>query len=145
MPEIGRLPPHKDSHQDGGADELSLTGLLGGHTYVCRDDPTGPDFTEVNIPFDGYAHDLDLSAIVPVGTIAALIAVDFLPLALESFLYIRKKGNIRLQAKSTLRAAVVEVITSGDLIAPLDSNRITETISLGTIMYCNAVVTGWWV
>lgn len=142
----GLTPPtHKTTHQDGGSDEIDLTGLEGAHLYVDRGDPDAYDFGEADIPFDSDFHDLDLSAIVPVGTIAAKLTMRFLPLDVNTYVYLRKKGNTNLLSRAVLRAPAAEVITEGDLIVALNSNRLAESYSTGMVMYLYATITGWWI
>jgi len=65
-----------------------------GHKYVDRGDPAAFDFTLGNFTTDGGWHDLDLSGIVPAGTIAVDLRVqvqDELNTAAVNF---RKKGNV---------------------------------------------------
>lgn len=85
---------HKTSHQDGGADEIDVTGLVGTGGYVDRGDPTGWDKILSDFTTDGDWHDLILSALVPAGAISIHVQV-YVEYGLQGiFFHLRKKGNV---------------------------------------------------
>ena len=84
---------HDTQHEDGGTDEIDLTGLSGALRYVDRGDPTGWDKILSDFTTDGDWHDLNLSALVPAGAISIHVQV-YVEYGLQgAFFHLRKKGN----------------------------------------------------
>ena len=61
--------------------------------FVDRGDPASEDFDQTDIDIDKTWTDIDLSSIVPVGTVAVLLAVELRAAVANVTLQFRKKGN----------------------------------------------------
>lgn len=143
----GILPGvHKTTHQDGGDDEIDATGLTGTGRFVDRGDPVTWDFTLSNFITDGNWNDLDLSAIVPAGAIAVALHVQLNDDTLATKILIAKKGLINFVNLAICRIIVAAVTEDLDIITFLDSNRkLTYNATNTTWTALSVVVKGWWI
>ena len=64
-----------------------------GHKFVDRGDPSELDFTLANFTLDDTWRELDLSSIIPIGTIAVFISLVVQNTDLGKLFSLRKAGN----------------------------------------------------
>ena len=168
MTEIGKSPKHKTTHQDGGDDELVLTGILPGvhkttHQdagadeidasglagrcdFVDRGDPAAYDFGIASFTTDGAAHDLDLSAIVPSNAKAVLLKIAIEDDTTVTRFRIGKKGNTELYNSGEFWTQVANVLFGTDFICPIGADgKLTYIASNLVITTINLLVKGWWI
>jgi len=114
--------------------------------YVDRGDPTAYDFTEASLTTDGTWVDLNLSAIIPVGTKAVLIYFEIKDDAVESYLSFRKNGNSNVYNSLSQYTQVVSKYVSQEGIVVVDNNRTIEyQASNLTFTNINVLIRGWFI
>jgi hypothetical protein len=146
MGEIGRPNAHKLTHQNGGSDELDLTGLTRSPVFVDRGDPAAYDFTQPDITIDEAWHDLDLSAVVPAGAIAVFFSALLNVTGVGSTLLFRPNGQANQINRSQIVIQAANVNFGQDMIVALDSGRIIEYLaSGGAFTSISIIIRGWWV
>ena len=117
---------------------LSLT------VFVERADPAAYDYTVASFTTDGTWRDLDLSAIVPAGAVAALIKTQLKDDAAGSYFQYRKNGDSNAISTKTARTQVADVTIESEYIVWLDANRVAEYRGSNTTFTdINVVVCGW--
>lgn len=136
---------HKTTHQDGGADELDLTGLTRSPVFVDRGDPAAYDWVLADFTTDATWRDLDLSSIVPSGAIAVLLRGQFGSNSVGTYMMFRKNGNSNEINVSKQWAQVSAEIWGADIICALDANRVVEYKGAFTFITLNITVAGWWI
>ncbi|MFH2073994.1 MAG: hypothetical protein ABIJ57_01425 [Pseudomonadota bacterium] len=113
---------------------------------VDRGDPAAHDFATGDFTHDGAAHDLDLSAIIPVGTKMIMLRARVTDPTAGLGIYFYKTGNLNVYNIAAVRTQEPNVINDVTLFVYPDSDRkVTYNSSLsgaGTL-YC--LVRGWWV
>jgi hypothetical protein len=115
-----------------------------GMMFVERGDPAAEDFTAANFTADGAWHDLDLSAIVPAGAVAVLLAGVFTHVTAGKAFLVRKHGNVNTKAV----AAAESVVAGGEfrtlLLVSCSAARhidyYADNAAWGTL---NITVAGW--
>ena len=138
--------PHKTSHQIGGTDEINATGLTGRCIFVDRGDPASSDFLLASFTTDWTWHDLDLSSIVPTGTVAVLVTLQIKDNAAGSSVLFRKNGNVNTKNRFYLMTQVANIDLFGDGVIFLDSNRKIEYMGTNkTWADINLTIRGWWI
>ena len=137
---------HASSHQHEGSDEIEATGLDGRVNYVDRGDPSADDFTLTDFTTDGTWNDLDLSAIVPVNTVAVHLTCLIWDNAVNSILSFRENGNSNIVNISSLRTQVSGLPVPADLIVKLDADRIIEYLG-SNLAFVGIITTvkGWFI
>lgn len=184
MPEIGggAGPPeaHKTTHQDGGSDEIDISGLTGATeivdtpadgvttkgissnwaydhkadanahhvpsvVYVDRGDPAAFDFDKDDFTVVQTWTDLDLSSIVPAGTIAVALFIAAYWSGANPWILFRKKGNVNEINMSGLQTQLAYISMFSDLIVSVDENRKIQYWSYGPPTSCSVAVKGWWI
>lgn len=112
---------------------------------VDRGDPAAYDYAVGDLTTDGAWHDLDLSSILPAGTVAALIKTQVKDDAAGSYFQFRKNGNSNTIHTSTIRTQAVDVTIEREHIVFPDTSRVVEyRASNTTFTDINIVVCGWW-
>ena len=124
--------PHKSTHQEGGRDELDLSGLEGKSLYVDRGDPAAVDFTVGDLTTDGAFHELDLSGIVPAGTKAVHIRVVVSDDLISQAFLLRKKGNTNAINTVSAITQVANIAISKDGIVSCSTDRKLEYSATNT-------------
>ena len=137
---------HKVSHQVGGADEISIAGLVGRINLVDRGDPASADWSLGNLTTDGTWRDLDLSAIVPAGAIAVKIRVSINDNQADSNFMLRKKGNVNSQNATGVRTQYSGVWIEGNFDVFCDINRVVQYLASDLVWTgINVVIRGWFI
>lgn len=117
----------------------------GGGGWVDRGDPATDDITLASLLTDNSWHDLDLSAIVPVGAKIIRLRLRTNPgTSSVRLIYFRKNGNsntysitgVEHETEWHYKMTVVDVFC--------DSNRIIEYLVSGTMYSLTIVVIGWY-
>lgn len=117
----------------------------GGGGWVDRGDPATYDITLASLLTDNSWHDLDLSAIVPVGAKIIRLLLRTNPgTSSVRKIYFRKNGNsntysitgVEHETEWNYKTTVVDVFC--------DSNRIIEYLVSGTMNVLTIVVIGWY-
>lgn len=112
---------------------------------VDRGDPAGYDYATASFTTDGAWHDLDLSAILPAGTVAALIKVRITDDATDQYFQFRKNGNSNIYHAPLIRTQAANVSIESELIVFPDSSRVVEyRASNTTFTSIFVLVSGWW-
>lgn len=141
---VDAVENHASTHQDGGADEISLTGLTGKSLLVDRGDVASADWTVGDFTTDGNWHDLDCSSVVPAGANFIGFLIILIDDAVTTSLKLRKNGNSNTGNVAVLYTQVVNTVNSAILWIPCDTNRVVEyqTPNL-TITTLNVTIIGW--
>lgn len=127
MTDFGRK--HAPTHEDGGSDEIDLTGLEGGgggSAYVDRGDHTDWDFDGTNLTRDGSWYDMNLSSVVPVGAICVHIIGKFKSSEVDKLLKFRVYGHTDPYTDRRTRTQVANIHNGFSFLFSLDSNRIVQ-------------------
>jgi len=115
-------------------------------SFVDRGDPTAFDFTLADFTTDFVWHDLDLSALVPPGAMAAVLKLSIITTNTQKIVYFRKNGNVQPYNVSFLAIQVANTWIGGDLIVALDTERkVQYKIHAATWTAINAIIAGWFV
>ena len=111
---------------------------------VDRGDPAAFDFSVNDLSTDGDWHDLDLSSIVPEGTVAVKVAVGIEDDAAGSAFSLRKNGNSNTINRFRIITQDAGDIMVGSDIVFCDENRVIEYLATSTTWTTiNIAVTGW--
>jgi len=112
--------------------------------FVDRGDPVAWDFIVTDLITDGAWHDLDLSAIVPLGTKAAILDITYSQNAAGDYILIRKKGNVNEINVGVTRVQVADVVNDTCLIVALSTDGKAEYKTINTtFVVLNILVRGW--
>ena len=112
--------------------------------FVDRGDPVAWDFIVTDLTTDGAWHDLDLSAIVPLGTKAAILNITYSQNAAGDYILIRKKGNVNEINVGVTRVQVADVVNDTCLIVALSTDGKAEYKTINTtFVVLNILVRGW--
>lgn len=137
---------HKDSHKDGGADEIDATGLVGRVTYVDRGNASAWDLQATDLPVGGAWAELDLSAIIPINTVAVQLQVELLDDLVGSLLLLAKSSTGEEFNTSSIRTQVADIGVRADLFVGVTSDRKIKYYRTNvTFTAINLVVRGWFV
>jgi len=140
------IPSHKTQHQDGETDEINATGLTGRCDFVSRGNTTNYDFDVTDFTTDGNQHDLDLSGIVPEGAKAVLLRLSLADDAANSYIQFRPRGQPNIYNSSVCYTQVAGITDDKDLITPLPADRkLTYSSTNTTFLSIDIVVKGWWI
>lgn len=114
-------------------------------SFVDRGDPTDWDYEVGDFTTDGDPHELDLSAIVPIGAKAVLLAVQITDDATGSYVLFKKNGNTNDFNGSFLRTQTVNIINENDMIVFCDTDRkVVYKASNVAFLKLSVAVRGWW-
>lgn len=113
--------------------------------FVDRGDPAANDFATGDFAKDAAWHDLDLSAIVPVGTKAVAGRLQLNNEAIDRVAYFREKGNANTFNVSLNTTLVANVNHWEDIIFSVDSNRKAQyLVSAAGWTAITLTIKGWW-
>ena len=116
-----------------------------GHRFYGRGDIAAVDFSLSSLTTDGAYHNLDLSLIIPNGTVAVLLRVALVDDAAGSYILFRKKGDANAHRAMVVRSQVANVWTDADGIMPIgESKKLEYKASNLTFSDMLIVVKGWW-
>ena len=102
-------------------------------------------FSLASLTTDGAYHDLDLSLIIPNGTVAVLLRVALIDDAAGSYILFRKEGDANVDRVMVVRSQVANVWNEGDGIMPIgESKKLQYATSNLTFSDMLIVVKGWW-
>lgn len=135
---------HKTSHQNGGTDEISLTGLDGKSLFVDRGDPSAADWAVGDLTTDGAYHDLVCSGVVPAGATAIQFRVYLDDDAAASYFLMRNNGRSNAINLARVSTQVANIPIDGVFFVPCDANRVVEYATTNTTF--NAIyiiIMGW--
>lgn len=119
--------------------------LVDNPRYVDRGDPVGTDWTGVDFISDGTWRDLDLSAIVPAGAKAVLFDIGIKDAGINADFYLRKKGNINIWNRSTIRNQVANLYLFNPAICACDEDRFVQYwITAAADPDLRVTIRGWW-
>lgn len=137
---------HALKHGSGGSDEVNATGLIGRVNYVDRGDPSSFDISRPGLVTDGTEHIIDLSAIVPVGTIAVDFYFEMSDSAIGSFFLFKKNGNSNNFNRLAIQTQVANIVISMNGVIFLDSNLYIAYLATNTAFVTySGVITGWYI
>ena len=115
--------------------------------FVNRGDPAAVDFTEATITIDGTWHDMDLSAICPVGAKTVLLRVLVLRNAAPNSsygFYMKKKGQTNDINVGAMYYQVNGIGLTQEMTISLDANRFVEYKAQVAYDVLHITVAGWW-
>ena len=116
-----------------------------GHRFYGRGDIAAVDFSLSSLTTDGAYHNLDLSLIIPNGTVAVLLRVALVDDAAGSYILFRKKGDANVHRVMVVRSQVANIWTDADGIMPIgESKKLQYQTSNLTFSDMLIVVKGWW-
>ena len=116
------------------------------HKFVDRGDPSTYDFTQAALTTNGVWNDLDLSSIIPKGTVLVLIRASVSDETVGLLLAFRKNGQANAINASQIRTQEVSILNSSDMIVACDNQRIIEYAATNTTWTTiQIIVRGWWV
>jgi len=114
--------------------------------YIDRGDPSVDDIAVASLTTDAAWHDLDLSAWVPAGAIAALIRVYAQATTANAIFFLRKNGNTGFANSGVIVTQVANQRNIMSLVVSLDNNQVCEyyaaNVSWTTL---SLTVRGWFV
>lgn len=117
-----------------------------GHRFVGREDISAYDFTETTLTQDEAYHDLDLSAIVPVGTACVLVQFRIEHDDIAKFMKLKKKGYLTDYNAFVFSTIVAGVEHRGDCIVNCSKDRKLEYwLSTPAWSTIRLIINGWWV
>jgi len=117
-----------------------------GHRFIDRGDPELNDFVWSDLTLDGNWHDLDLSGIIPKGTVLVLLRVanenDIVGAAFDC----RRKGCVYQRNFSAVHCFVSNLYNNQDVLVIPDKNRVIEYLgNEGATSGISLVIGGWWI
>ena len=116
----------------------------GGMQFVDRGDPAAWDFVLTDLITDGAWHELNLSAIVPLGTAAAVLDITYSQGSPGDYILFRKKGNVNEINIGVTRVQAANVVNDACLIVALSSDGKVEYKTINaTFTVINILVRGW--
>lgn len=137
---------HAHTHEYGGADQISLTGLTGSLVFVCRGDVGAVDFDQDDLTHDNEWHDLDLSLIVPPGSKIARLSLGIADDVVNSSINIRRKGLTTAPNRYCLRTLLADQYHDGWYDAPLNDNRLIQyRVNVADVDVIEILVMGWFI
>ena len=129
---------------DATSDAYSLA-TEGFGTFVDRGDPAAVDFTEADLSLVTAWRDLSLSAIVPAGAKAVVIATTITDNLVGSRIKLRKNGNTNAINVAQLKTQVANNANNADKIVACDNDRKIEyDVTVGTDDL-NLTIAGWFI
>lgn len=115
-----------------------------GHKYYDRGDPAAEDFSTADFTKDGTWHTLDLSSIVPEGTVMVYLRVRIQSNLANNAVSLRKHGNLYDINRAVVALQVAMLIYYQDKWVACDSNRKIEYhIPAGYWPIIDVSVRGW--
>jgi len=117
---------HKTQHENGGSDEIDLTGLSGAGGFVYRGDSTEHDFITASFTRDGTWRDIDLSSVVPEGAAWVYVCVTYRASAVDKSFNLRENGASNAYNVASSKAQVVNIYRNLNAWVKLDANRVIE-------------------
>ena len=136
-----------DNNSNNYTDDMAVAAIAAiGGVLVDRGDPAIVDFSVGDLTTDGNWHDLDLSAIVPVGTKAVHLRIQASDDVPDRSFHLRKKGSSNNLNSAQLRTQVANVSVHNDCVVSCDSNRVIEYKAANTVwttLY--VIVRGWYI
>ncbi len=149
MTTFGRRPTppvHASLHQSGGADEINITNLSGGLKYTDRGDPDGFDFTRSDFTTDTTWKELDVSSIVPAGTVFILVHLIINSSTPSAKITFMKNGNTYDDNAAWGKMQVSARQLAQDIFISLDSDRkLTYKADNTSWTLINFVIAGWFI
>ncbi|MCK4248357.1 MAG: hypothetical protein KAX15_01100 [Candidatus Omnitrophica bacterium] len=131
---------HLNSTQHG-----NLGNFVTGPVYVDRGDPSSVDFDMYAMNIRGTWTDLDLSSIIPSGTVGVHVKMSMLPALAGTQFHLRKNGNTNSINTVNIHAAQATYQINIDGIVACDSDRKIEYyISAGFHTLVDLTIRGWW-
>lgn len=115
--------------------------------FEDRGDPGANDYT-LGAPLitDGTWYDLDLSAIVPAGAKAVVLAVSVKDDVVGNNIQFRNNGNTDEFNKSVVAAYAANITSYADVIVACDAQRIIEYKGNDTVFVSISVtIKGWFI
>jgi len=114
--------------------------------FVDRGNALGYDFPNAALTKDSAWHDLDLSALLPAGAIAAALCLEAQVAVVGGDFVLRKKGNSAAYNVSKISSMVVGLWHTCDVIVFVDANRFAQYFfTLGAYSNANITVKGYWI
>lgn len=135
-----------DQGDQGNKGDKGDQGDAGTSNYVDRGDPAAYDFSVGVLTTDGNWHDLDLSSIIPEGTVLVHLFVFVSDDTPNVSIALRKKGNSNSYNMSVCGNHAANVHSRNDVMVVPDANRKIEYwTSNNTFTQLDIIVRGWWV
>jgi len=132
MTDFGIRLAHHARHEDGGADEVDATGLVGRCLLVDRGDLAAYDWTTGVFTTDALWHPLDCSAKVPVGTTHILFNLVVKDDLTSQHFFLRKYGNANNYNAGRLYTMVANEWAVQMMIVACDADRKVEYVAANT-------------
>lgn len=114
-------------------------------TFIDRGDFAGNDFTTAFFTRDANWYDIDLSAIVPAGAVAVLLAVRARAGVADAFAMFRENGNVNTENASRFYTQAGNIYFDSCIICALSSSRVIE-YRFDNVAWNSIIlnVRGWW-
>ena len=111
--------------------------------YVHRGDAVAADYVLGDLTDDNAWHDMDLSAIVGVGTVAVRLKVGCTGTSVNKTIEFRKNGNSNEHTTSMQEIIVANINQYAEHIVACDSGRIIE-YRINDMSGTTIWILGWW-
>jgi len=117
-----------------------------GQKYIDRGDIEANDYLITDLTVDAAWHDLDLSAIIPKGTVLCMLLVSLNSSVLSKMMKFRTKGDSGTYNAPLVMSSVINQTFYTSLVVHPDSDGIVEYfLSTGGIISITIIVQGWFV
>lgn len=117
-----------------------------GHRYVDRGDIDTHDFFGSDFIKDNTWRDLDLSGIIPKGTVLVIMRGAIVATEIDNYLDFRTKGNAYSVNMSVLNTYVANQYNDGMYLVKPDKNGFVQYKAAAALKDSTVViVNGWWV
>ena len=115
-----------------------------GSKFVDRGDPDNYDFQTGDFSKDGNPHDLDISAIIPKGTVSALLRIILETTVAGQSILFRTKGNTVWANCCKCFTAIANTSIAYDIMVTPNSDGVIEyQTSVAVFNTLNITVGGW--
>jgi len=146
--EIGAYTLPKTDGSDGQVLKTNGSGTVSWQScgYEYRGEPGGFDFDQGDLTTDEAWHDLDLSSIIPAGTVAVDLVVSVTDETAGNVIYFRKNGLASNYTSPKIRTQVANIQITDNILVPVDSNGKIEYLTTNTTWTeIKIVVSGWFI
>ena len=121
----------------------AMKGLV--QMYVDRGDPAAYDFDINDFTLDAAWHDLDLSALIPLGAKSVLFDFDFTNSSANRHVALKKGGQTNDFNHVETHTRVAAQDDHSQMVVAVGPNRIIQyNISAAGWSAMNATLCGWW-
>jgi len=139
--EVTRGPTCNWAYDHVNDAEAHHTGFV---SYVDRGDHPFYDWVESGLTLDANWHDLDLSGIVPVGTIAILMRTNLQAALPGNYIGFKRKGNTNNKTDAWCDVQTANIHIQFDKIVGVDGDRKIEYFGTVNPTSIDLSIIGWW-